>query len=274
MQNKVIVDTNVLVSASIQFSVKESKMEVKHRFYDQSWQLFELFRNNLAKRIGIITRTVEVESFGVLLKALGDIIKEEIADINERRKIFETLRTIADLCENKMRRLVGYLFTEQVEEKEVNEKLHFIKDMCLVISQLQKRYHDPDSREIEAWKLHTRVPNPTNWPKHLRKEVLDIYKEKVVVEKIQLDRFGKGPGEMDMRILAESAYLCEYYKSNFEDGVRVYLASCDTKFFSPYRKENIESRIVTDEIQQRFNVICDWPYQIAKEVRNNLKGTT
>ena len=73
MQNKVIVDTNVLVSASIQFSVKESKMEVKHRFHDQSWQLFELFRNNLAKRIGIITRTVEVESFGVLLKALGDI---------------------------------------------------------------------------------------------------------------------------------------------------------------------------------------------------------
>ncbi len=44
MINKIIIDTNVIIAASIIQNIGKPKIVVKHKFYDQSIQLLSLFK--------------------------------------------------------------------------------------------------------------------------------------------------------------------------------------------------------------------------------------
>ena len=44
MNPKIVIDTNVIVAASILEKVEETGIQVKHYFYDQSRQLFSIFQ--------------------------------------------------------------------------------------------------------------------------------------------------------------------------------------------------------------------------------------
>jgi len=67
LRNKVLFDSCVIVAASVFVSAKDDiGIELKHNFYEQSIALESLARKYLAKRIGIVTRTIETEALGVL----------------------------------------------------------------------------------------------------------------------------------------------------------------------------------------------------------------
>lgn len=130
MPCKVLLDTNVVIAASLKFYVNASKLDVKHDFYDQSSKLFELIRKNLDKRVGIITSTVEEESFGVLLKALNSTIDKNVTDPEKLKQDYDAMTTVANLCESNMRKLLALLLREPISETSIQQNLRLVEDMC------------------------------------------------------------------------------------------------------------------------------------------------
>ena len=59
MKTKVIVDTNVVVVASVIENISELDIVIKHEFYDQSIQLFSLFKQDDDEVSGVLVPTVE-----------------------------------------------------------------------------------------------------------------------------------------------------------------------------------------------------------------------
>ena len=59
MKTKVIVDTNVVVAASVIENISELDIVIKHEFYDQSIQLFSLFKQDDDEVSGVLVPTVE-----------------------------------------------------------------------------------------------------------------------------------------------------------------------------------------------------------------------
>ena len=59
MKTKIIVDTNVVVAASVIENISELDIVIKHEFYDQSIQLFSLFKQDDDEVSGVLVPTVE-----------------------------------------------------------------------------------------------------------------------------------------------------------------------------------------------------------------------
>ena len=78
---KIIPDTNVIVAASISESFPEIPEGIRHQFYDESAQLFSLFKKTSNKKMGIALPWVEKESSRVLKHAIIDVFhKHESAN--------------------------------------------------------------------------------------------------------------------------------------------------------------------------------------------------
>lgn len=66
---KIIPDTNVIVSASILENIEEVGI-IKHKFYDQSIQLFSIFKKQNSDIEGIAIPQVKSECLRVLSRAI------------------------------------------------------------------------------------------------------------------------------------------------------------------------------------------------------------
>lgn len=112
-KTKILPDTSVIISASIQANVKNIGIEVKHRQYDESIHLFSIFRKNVNESIGITTKTIRGESFHTLSKAVtSSILKNPPAEKDKRKKLFNETNAIINICDNKMRILFSNLLLE------------------------------------------------------------------------------------------------------------------------------------------------------------------
>lgn len=213
---------------------------------------------------------VDAESFSVLLKAVVKTIKQEVGDTVQRRGLFDALTSVVNLCHNQMRKLKAFLLKEKVEETKVQEKLREVEDMCLHFKRLKERYDIPEYLESEYKRRWTRVPVPKFWTAEQKEAGLRVYEDQVRSEKKHLDRFSTG--DKDKRILAEAAYLADTYHAGYGRDVSIFLASSDTRFFSPFRESGgVTHRFISDEIQTRFGIVCDWPSLVAKDVAPLLK---
>jgi hypothetical protein len=92
-----------------------------------------------------------------------------------------------------------------------------------------------------------------------------IYRESR--RQIPLKRPRRKPvGERDKKILAEAVYILERYRKR--EAV-MFLASTDCHF-SPVRGVRTITT-VTDEIEKRFGIVCDWPDKVLEKITATAK---
>ena len=109
MTNKIIVDTNVVIAASIIQNIVELGIVVKHKFYDQSIQLFSLFKRD-NDCYGVLVSTVKTESFTMLVRAVYDtFLSDSSANPQLRTLFYKNAAGIVTSSERKMKKLMRRL---------------------------------------------------------------------------------------------------------------------------------------------------------------------
>ncbi len=122
------------------------------------------------------------------------------------------------------------------------------------------------NRNIEAKRRTESIVN-SKWKASLKAEAYRAHRLQVNREAVQVEKFmRKHPNLGDSRILAEAIAIKRQIEAN-SGHVNFYIASCDTGFFSPHRvKGGTKSDVVTNEINSRFGIVCDFPTEIRKQV--------
>lgn len=83
-------------------------------------------QKNMAKRIGIITATIENEAFGVLDKVIeGELRRRGFS----RSENFEVFSCVFNICDIKMRQLIGMLQREPVDAVDVAIKFTMVRKL-------------------------------------------------------------------------------------------------------------------------------------------------
>lgn len=265
-KTKILLDSSVIISASIQANVASIGVTVKHRLYEDSIHLFNIFRKRANEGIGITTKTVRDESFHALSKAVTNSIQENLpAQKDKRKKLFDETTSIINLCENQMRDLFSTLLLETPSNEIVQSCVTDVADMSEYIKTCYESssYIHPRNRNIEA-KRRTPIEN-SNWSGALKAEAYRAQRLQVEREAVQVEKFmSKYPNSGDSKILAEALAIKRQIEADGQD-VNFYIASSDTGFFSPHRvRGGAKSDFVTNQIKTRFGITCDFPEEIGK----------
>lgn len=124
MTAKIIVDTNVVVAASVIENISELDITVKHEFYDQSIQLFSLFKQDDNEVSGILVPTVKTESYRILSRAVREtFVPDSLNDPRRRALFYNDAVAIIASSEQKMRKLMKRLSEEEYDTDELNKNL-------------------------------------------------------------------------------------------------------------------------------------------------------
>lgn len=257
---KVAPDTNVVVASSIIENAGELGV-VKHPFYDQSIQLFSLFRE---LDIGFAMPKVRSECFGVLSKAVKSVyVPKRKLDMALKEKFYDESVAIISSSEYKLRELLSRLTVVELDSGEVSENLDDVIQMSKDLKDLyNSTYRSSAWRKQETRERSKPVLTEPAWREDQKKEVVHIHSGQVVREARQLERFmRKYPNKPDQMILAE---VITFKKSLAGGNPRVLIASLDSGFFSPYYYRDGKSDTVTKEIHNRFGIWCDRPKEIFR----------
>jgi len=249
LKAKVLFDTSVLIAASTYTISDELSIHLKHPFFDQSMRLIGFIKSHLAKRIGIVTITVEEQARSVLEQAVRGELKRRITS---RAIDFEIFSVILNFCENRLRKILSCLLREPIDPLEVARNFVKVTEMYENLIERAKNLPKP------AFLLTGLVP------KRYRTLAFDIYRTQDEIISSQLVNLLRShPDTVDKTILAQAIHLFELFKQTEGKGVTFFIVSTD-HHFSPVRKRGLESRGVTDTIEDLFGIICDWPDQIAQ----------
>lgn len=236
-------------------------IKLKHHFYEQAIQLFSFIRKNLAKRIGVVTPTIENEALRVLNEVVRGEIRAKYGEL-DTETLFRYHSIALNACDTRMRKLLALLRREPVESDKV----------AVWFTQAVRMYEELEetakSLPKVAWLKRQTVP------KTIRKmaDWFKIYRTDDVRQHAQLyNLLVKEVETEDQIILAEASYLFNLYKQTEEERVSLFITSTD-HHFAPVRRKTwaFESRQVTDEIEKRFGIICDWPDRIFETISKKL----
>lgn len=258
---KVIIDTNVLVAACIIENIKELGIVVNHRLYSQSRHLFSVFIKRQQEKIGILTPTVHSEAFLVLSKAVKDVfIPSDFQDIKIKQIFYDNAVALVNSSEHRMRYLVGFLLKKYPNYNDVRKFHGLVKDMSMYLKdRWNVKYRGRISRIIESERRSENIITGTKWKDDQKDEVFYTHEGQVHIEARQLEKFMRNwPNRNDEMILAETLAIKNDYKKISEE-YQFHIASGDTGFFSPLIYKNTLSNIVTREIKERFEIVCDLP---------------
>ena len=253
MRHKVLVETSVIVSASVH-STRQDLAQFKHPLFDRSMNIFGSLRKHCSRKIGLITQTIEKEASRVLEKAIIQELEEDV-DLTMRS-------TLLDLCWDRMEDLLQTLVKESLDQKRVDEK--FVAVVCM--------YKDLIDRASLAtpFTIRAAVESTIEYvaSRRFRRLASRIHQAQSIRDLSQLTRLrspSQRPDITDQFILAEAAYLSEKY--NTQEPTTMFLASTD-KVFSPIlrRDGSILSDYITSEILKRLAVYCDWPDRITRQL--------
>jgi hypothetical protein len=255
---KVLVETTILLAASVFATRQDLQYDkpLKHHFFDRSMALVGLLRKHETKKIGLTTDTVTKETWTRLEKA---IIDELGKDVSRRVK-----SVALDLCGD---RLDGFLMIIRPEPignpQRVSQK--FDEVVCMYKELTDRAYVvDFTTARAAAEQGIDRIVSPL-----FRRVGIEIHARQLLRDRSQLRRLRdptKRPSSVDKTILAEAAYLHE--KFNSQEPTTMFLASTDKMFSPDLRDGDLISDYITREIQQRFQVRCDWPERIAYELKH------
>lgn len=236
-------------------------IELKHHFYEEATRLFSLIRKNLSKRIGVVTSTIENEA----LRVLNDVVRGEIRTKYgelDRNKLFEYFSIALNACDTRMRKMLALLQREPVESDKV--AIWFTQVVNMYDELVEQAEGLEKTAALRAKLVPRRIRRMADW--------FEIYRTDDVRQNAQLFNLTVKEVEIeDKIILAEARYLFNLYKQTERERVSVFIASTD-HHFSPVRRKTwaFESRQVTDEIEKRFGIICDWPDRIYETISKRL----
>jgi hypothetical protein len=257
LKNKIFVDTNVLVAASVRVVLSEQSVDVKHLFFDVSTPLFLLVREHIDKRIGVVTERIETEAHNVIERAVMNELQRAASE-------FSSLSAVLDICTDNLRRFLQCTIREPVEQDSVDK--WFVK-VCAFFALQKERMELVDRRVLKSLGKERAEVSVS---KRFRAIGEQIRTDEVIDEFYQLTRLKHRPVKRnDMWILSEAAYLKEHFEK--ETPVRFYIASCD-QHLSPVLDDDgyPVSTKITAEIGKEFGIQCDWPDRIAADVRKFL----
>ena len=257
---RVAPDTNVVVAASIMENAGELGV-IKHHFYDQSIQLFSLFRDS---DTGFAMPKVRSECFAVLSKAVkSTYIPKDNLDVALKERFYDESVAIISSSEYKMRELLSRLTAVELDSGGVSENLDDVIRMSKDLRDLYRATYGSSAwRTQETRERSKPVMTEPAWSKDQKREAVHTHSGQVTREAKQLERFMKGyPNKPDQMILAE---VITFKKSLAGDNPYVLIASSDSGFFSPYYYYGGKSDIVTEEIYNRFGIRCDHPREVFR----------
>lgn len=253
MRYKVFLDTSTLIASSIFLTINAIGEKIKDVFYDEASRLMSIVKKNVNKRIGITTYAVEDEAYQVLSKAIERKLNQRISD---RAKVFELLSIAVNSCESRLRDILSFVAREPINPVEA-ARMHI---------QVATMYNELEQRALLLPKPAAIMTDAA--PYFLNKaEIFEIYRSQDEILNAQLTNLIYNPVEdTDTMILAQAAHLCKLYKET-EGKITFFLASTDHHFV-PVRKRGLESRQVTDAIEERFKIIADRPHEIFLILRD------
>jgi hypothetical protein len=259
--SKILVETSVLVAASIMAEHRDPGVIIQDKFYDASQRLFSLVRKNIVDRLGITTQTVEAEAFQVLQSAVEEHVQQRARDFRDKSKLFEFGSMASNICETRIRRLRNYLLREAIIEEEVEVNIFTVDGMYQALERSVKS----DQQIIEE--AIRRVP-PATTPNEresvkLQREGYEVFLKRDNIQYQRLKDRHASPN--DIRILAEAMHILSQYRRERGEEFRLYMASTDSNNFVPVKDSEGESRPVTNMIETKTHVICAWPDDILKE---------
>jgi len=255
---KVALETSVMVAWSVHIPSKTFEvMPAQDEHYDRAQQLVGEIRSKVARRIGIVTRTILIES----RNALRDALRRTLVRAGSMPDDPSDFSIILNYCGDRLERAAEILSLEPVDQ---NRKDYFFTQTTGMYSMLLGRASLVTERTTRALaEDRTRVTaSPKYWgikseleTKEVRQEMRQLYNLR-----------SNPPKPRDMEILAEMAALYESY--NQEMPTDVYLASTDHSHLSPWRFElGVVSDQITKQIEETLHVICEWPEIIAELIR-------
>lgn len=230
---KIIVDTNILVAAGILVNIQDLDIQVKHDFYDTSRQLFSIFSKRPREQIGILVPTVKKESFKVLSKAvkksMGNI---QVNDIRRKEVFYNNTVAMVNSCEYKMRQLSSLLLEKKPHENEIYKNFRLVKDMSMYLREIwNTKYKRRFQKEKETKNRARPATSEPRWKPEQKTEVINAYREQISIESRQLHRFmQKYPNWDDQQILAETITVKQDYH-NINEDYDFFIASYDMGFF-------------------------------------------
>lgn len=145
MTFKVLLDTNVLISASVVAASTDLSVRINHPFSEISSDLLDYFHKNLRKRIGIVTQFIEDEVYYNMSKAVQSEI--ETNDLEDKAIDFEIFSAILNTCDNRLKKYLGILRREPVDETSVNINKKLIEAMYDELIQ-NARARERETREL------------------------------------------------------------------------------------------------------------------------------
>lgn len=255
-QDKVLVDVNVIISASIFYLFEGIDVRFKHQFYDISKSLFDFFEEN--REIGIFTEEIENSTTGIPRKAIEDEINSFDKKEIDEKKLFDNLSLILSESERQLEENKKILTrVAKIKEKDISKKM----------SEILMFYNNLKG-ELEQYNPVKEGKFRSSWvPRFVRREAKNIYiqqaKEYSLYYKLKKILVDKPINANDIQILAHATYLKEFY-SKFTE-TRLFIASTD-HHFSPVRENKLLNNFIPKRIEGKFEIICDWPDNILKEL--------
>jgi len=258
---KIIVDTNVIVAASILENIKELNIQVQHDFYSISRQLFSIFSKRPREQIGISVPTVRREAFLVLSKAVKkSMISSDMPDKQRKEVFYDNTVALVNSCEHKMRYLFSLLLTKNPKDEKINRNFKKVRDMSIFIREMWNQKYRHNYQKEKETKIRARpITTEPKWQDEQKKEVVVAHRKMISMEAMQIERFMRSyPNWDDQMILAETITIKEDYQSIDED-YQFFITSFDMGFFSPLIRYGYKSDLVTKKIKDRFDITCDKP---------------
>lgn len=255
-QNKVLVETNVLVSASINRLIEDLDIKVEHKFYNISKPLFEYFKKNIEKRVGIFTSKIEQSSKDVLKKAIEDEIKSK-EDVKNRKKLFNRLTSLYAESIRELNENMNLLSREPVNENEIAKN----NQMVLIFYSKLKR----EIIKYDPVKKGSREANTVSkrFKKLAKRIYISQYKKDSLYNKLRNILVVSPPNLNDIEILSQAIYFKKVFSKDRK--IKFFLASTD-HHFSKIRKDKELNTFIPDKINETFGIICDWPNEILKKL--------
>ena len=264
MTNKIIVDTNVVIAASIIQNIVELGIVVKHKFYDQSIQLFSLFKRD-NDCYGVLVPTVKTESFTMPVRAVYDtFLSDSSANPQLRTLFYKDAAGIVTSSERKMKKLMRRLKEGEYDHKELCKNIERVKSMSRDLqTEWEERHAGKNRRRPESdRRAKTVLKEPRN--QEQKKEVSSAHDARITRESLQLGRFVRKSNSRDELILAETISVMQFDEKT-GGSYDFWIASCDSGFFAPYIRSHLgTSDTVTREIKNRFKIRCDYPQKIYR----------
>jgi len=253
---KVIIDASVLIAASLNHTSRElgGKL-IQDHFYKISNPLFNYFKKNIDKEIGIVTLDIENSARAKIISALIRKISQ-LTHVSRNQlsthlnDYSETLMYITNsLLEN-----MNLLTRVPVDETEISRlalKIHSFYENLKIKLRKKNPKRRIDKRAEEGF------PGLKGYFRQFAKE---DEKENLVVYKKLLKKLNNNPPDInDCRILAQAIYLSKRREAF------IFIASTDYHFSKvKLDADDALNTFIPDSIMREFDIKCDWPDNILK----------